>query len=236
MKFKMKVKIGIDLFMTVLLLLLMAYQVVGDVLHEWFGAAMLVLFITHNLLNIRWYKNLFRGKYNTVRIFGTVLNFAVLAAILSLGYSGIVMSRHLFAFLPISRGMAVARAMHLSGSYWGFVLMSLHLGFHWGMILGIFRKFTGGKNMPALVWGLRLVGLVIAGYGAYCFIRADIFSYMFLQNEFAFLDFEKSAALVLAEYIAMMGLWVCIGYYVTKGIGKLSSVRSNRKGMRHEKN
>lgn len=221
MKFKMKIKIGIDLFMTVLLLLLMAYQVVGDVLHEWFGAVMLVLFITHNFLNVRWYKNLFRGKYKAVRIFGTVLNFAVLAAILSLGYSGIVMSRHLFAFLPISRGMAVARVMHLSGSYWGFVLMSLHLGLHWGMILGIFRKFTGGKKMPALVWGLRLVGLAIAGYGAYCFIRADIFSYMFLQNEFAFFDFEKSAALVFAEYIAMMGLWVCIGYYVTKGIDQI---------------
>lgn len=148
MKPKMIIKLCIDFVMTVLLLLLMAYQIVGEKLHEWFGAGMLVLFIAHNILNIRWYANLFRGKYKLVRVLGTVLNFAVLAAILSLGYSGIVMSRHLFAFLPIKKGMALARVMHLSGSYWGFVLMSLHLGLHWGMVTGIFRKLSDKKAFP----------------------------------------------------------------------------------------
>lgn len=236
MKPKMKIKIGIDFLMTFLLLLLMAYQVVGDILHEWFGAAMLVLFIIHNILNIKWYKNLFKGKYKPVRILGTILNFAVLAAILSLGYSGIVMSRHLFAFLPINSGMALARVMHLAGSYWGFVLMSLHLGLHWGIIIGMFRKVAGGKRLPAIVWILRLFAAVIAGYGAFCFIKADIFSYMFLQNEFAFFDFEKSAIAVFSEYIAMMGLWIFVGYYIAKGLGKLSSLLSSRKENHHEKN
>lgn len=235
MKLKMKIKIGIDFLMTVLLLLLMAYQVVGETLHEWFGAAMLVLFLVHNILNIKWYKSLFKGKYKPVRILGTVLNFAVLVSILSLGYSGIVMSRHLFAFLPIDRGMALARVMHLAGSYWGFVLMSLHLGLHWGMIIGMFRKLTGGKRLPVLVWSLRLFAAMIAGYGAYCFIGADIFSYMFLKTEFVFFDFEKSAFSVFSEYIAMMGLWIFVGYYIAKGLGKLSSLLSNRKEISHEK-
>lgn len=212
--------------MSVLLILLMAYQVVGEDLHEWFGAAMLVLFIAHNILNRKWYKNLFHGKYKPVRILGTILNFALLAAILSLGYSGVVLSRHLFAFLPINRGMALARVMHLSGSYWGFVLMGLHLGLHWGMVCGMFRKLTSGKK-PAFPWLLRLAGLAAAGYGAYCFIQEDLFAYMFLQTEFAFFDFEKNAVLVFAEYIAMLGMWVCIGFYISKGLGKLSSVKSN---------
>lgn len=223
MKPELKIKMGIDFLMTILLILLMAYQVVGDTLHEWLGAAILVLFITHNILNIKWYKNLFHGKYKPVRIFGTILNFAVLAVILSLGYSGIVMSRHLFVFLPISRGMALARVMHLAGSYWGFVLMSLHLGLHWSMILGMFCKLVGGKRMPVPTWILRLLGLAVAGYGAYCFVEADIFSYMFLQNEFAFFDFDKSAVSVFSEYVAMMGLWIFVGYYIAKGLGKLSS-------------
>lgn len=221
--------------MTVLLLLLMAYQVVGEELHEWFGAAMLVLFITHNILNIKWYKNLFKGKYKPVRILGTILNFAVLAAILSLGYSGIVMSRHLFAFLPINSGMALARVMHLAGSYWGFVLMSLHLGLHWRMIIGILRKLTGGKKLPVLTWLLRIVAFAVAGYGAYCFIGADIFSYMLLKTEFVFFDFEKSAFSVFSEYIAMMELGIFVGYYAAKGLGKLSSMLSNRKENHHEK-
>lgn len=236
MKPKMKIKIGIDFLMTVLLLFLMAYQIIGETLHEWFGAAMLVLFIIHNILNIKWYQNLFHGKYKPVRIFGTILNFAVLVAMLSLGYSGIVMSRHLFAFLPINSGMALARVLHLAGSYWGFVPMSLHLGLHWNMIIGILRKLTGGKKRPILVWILRFAAFVVAGHGAYCFIRADIFSYMFLKTEFVFFDFEKSAFSVFSEYIAMMGLWIFVGYYIAKGLGKLSSLLSNRKENHHEKN
>ena len=42
---KMKIKMGIDLLMTVLLLLLMAYQITGQELHEWLGAGVLVLFL-----------------------------------------------------------------------------------------------------------------------------------------------------------------------------------------------
>ena len=141
---KPKIKAAIDLSMTVVLLLLMAYQIVGQELHEWFGAGMLVLFIAHNVLNIKWYGALFKGKYKPLRIFGTVLDLAVLAAIIMLGYSGIVMSRHLFAFLNITKGMATARSMHLCISYWGFVLMSIHLGYHWGMVTGVFRMLWQG--------------------------------------------------------------------------------------------
>lgn len=231
---KPKIKIAIDVLMTAALLLLMAYQVVGDTLHEWFGAAMLVLFIVHNILNIKWYGALFKGKYKPLRIFGTVLNFAVLAAILMLGYSGIIMSRHLFAFLNIKKGMALARSMHLCVSYWGFVVMSLHLGFHWGMVIGIFRRLSKGKKLTVLVWIMRFITAAIAVYGAICFIKADIFSYMFIKNEFAFFDFEKSAVLVFTEYIAMMGMWVFIGHYMARVLGKLGSAKD--KEMRNEKN
>lgn len=215
--------------MTVFLLLLMAYQIIGQELHEWFGAGMLVLFIIHNILNIQWYWNLFKGKYRPVRIFGTIINFAVLAAILSLGYSGIVMSRHLFAFLPINRGMALARVMHLAGSYWGLVLMSLHLGIHWGMVVSMFHRYSGGRRLPGLTWFSRIIAFAVAGYGAFCFARTNIVSYMFLKNEFAFFDFEKTNFLVFSEYTAMIGLWIFVGYYITKGLGNFSCI-SKKKG------
>ncbi|MDE7362505.1 MAG: DUF4405 domain-containing protein [Oscillospiraceae bacterium] len=213
---KQKIKILIDVLMTVLLLALMAYQVVGDVLHEWFGTGMLVLFIVHNILNYKWYASLFKGKYKPQRVFSVLVNIAVLAAMLSLGYSGIVMSRNVFAFLHIGNGMALARSMHLAVSYWGFVLMSLHLGLHWGMIIGLFRKLTKGKAPAVVVWVMRVIAAAIAVFGAILFIKADIFSYMFLKNDFAFFDFDKSAFAVFAEYIVMMGTWVFIGYYITK--------------------
>ena len=63
---KTKLKMGIDILMTALLPGLMAWQITGQALHEWFGAGELWLFIAHNILNIRWYGNLFKGKYKGI--------------------------------------------------------------------------------------------------------------------------------------------------------------------------
>ena len=117
MKAKMKIKMGIDFLMTVLLFLLMSYQITGQELHEWFGAEMLVLFLLHNILNIRWYGSLFKGKYTLLRAMQTLINISVLISMLCLGFSGIVLSRHIFAGLPIQGPMATARTMHLAASY-----------------------------------------------------------------------------------------------------------------------
>ena len=226
---KLKIKMGIDLLMTALLLCLMAYQVTGQKLHEWFGAGMLILFIVHNILNIRWYGNLFKGKYKLLRIVQTIVNVSVLISMLCLGYSGIVMSRHVFAALPIHGPMATARSMHMAASYWGFVLMSIHLGMHWGMIVGMFRRLLKGRKLPNVsVWGLWLAAIVIAGYGLVCFTQKDIASYMFLKNQFVFFDFEQSAVSVFAEHITMMGLWVFIGFYTVKGLRRITSQRRRK--------
>lgn len=229
MKAKMKIKMGIDFLMTVLLFLLMSYQITGQELHEWFGAEMLVLFLLHNILNIRWYGSLFKGKYTLLRIMQMIINICVLISMLCLGFSGVVMSRHVFAGLSIHGSMATARTLHLAASYWGFVLISIHLGFHWRMILGLFRRLWSRKKTPAtFVWLMRFIAIFIAGYGAYCFHKQNIVSYMFLKQEFVFFDFKQSAVFVFAEYTAMMGLWVFISFYAVKGIRKINS-QSRRK-------
>ena len=190
----------------------------------------------HHILNIRWYGNLFKGKYRPLRILQTIVNFSVLISMLCLGYSGIVLSRHVFAALPIDGPMAAARSIHMAASYWGFVLMSVHLGMHWGMIVGMFRKLLKGRKLPgAAVWGLRLAAAVIAGYGLFCFIQKDIVSYMLLKNQFVFFDFEQSAISVFAEYIAMMGFWIFVSFYLIRGIGKISGKPSKRRAKISEK-
>ena len=45
----------VDAAMTVLLLFLMAYQVTGEMAHEWIGMGMTVLVIIHQILNRKWY-------------------------------------------------------------------------------------------------------------------------------------------------------------------------------------
>lgn len=114
MKKKFICKIFIDMIMTVLLLLLMARQLTRDLVHEWLGAGMLILWIVHHILNRSWYSHLFKGKYMSARILQTVTNFAVLLYMLGLMVSGIILSREVFDFLPISGGIALARSIHVS--------------------------------------------------------------------------------------------------------------------------
>ena len=44
------------------------------------------------------------------------------------------MSRVVFSFFSIEGGMGFARLLHMAAAYWGFFLMSAHLGLHWAMV------------------------------------------------------------------------------------------------------
>ena len=106
--------------------------------------------LPHHALNFGWHRSLFRGKYMPVRVVQTVVNLLLLAAMLGTMVSAVILSREVFAFLPISGGIALARPMHIFCSFWSFVLMALHLGLHWKMVLGMVRRAAGPVSSPAL--------------------------------------------------------------------------------------
>ena len=217
MKPKARLKVGIDILMTILLLFLMGYQFWGDAAHEWAGAGMFALFIIHHLLNGSWHKNLIRGKYNLSRILMLVINILLFADMLGLMISGIMLSNHVFAFLGISGGMSFARLLHMAASYWGFVLMALHIGFHWGMILGMIRR-AGKERKEAsgtVKMFLRILGTVIAVYGLTVFIRRDLLTYMLIRTQFVFLDFNESVPLFYIDCLSMMGTFIWSAYWLS---------------------
>ena len=214
----MTLKRVVDLLMTVLLLFLMAFQVTGEAAHEWLGMGMFVLFLIHQWLNCQWYRALFKGRYGLVRSLWTAVNVLLLVAFLVTVASGMTMSRHALAFLDFRSGTYWARLAHLAGSYWSFILTSLHLGLHWSMVAG--RLLRGWKGA-----GLSAFAVLTAGYGLHLFLVKDISSYLFLTTQFAFLDYEKASALVLAENLAMMSFWVLLAYQGYKAVAGLASKR-----------
>ena len=221
MKTKTKIKWTVDILMTIALFFLMGYQFWGEAAHEWVGAGMLLLFIAHQICDLNWYKNLFRGSYTPMRVLQCTVNLLTLAAMLALFYSGITMSRHAFAFLPIRGGMALARRLHILGSYWGYPLISLHLGLHWGMVLRLAAK-KRPRQRKYHAAGF-VTGLLIAVYGIYVFIKRDFPTYMFLRSEFVFLDYEESRLMFLLDHLALMGLCVFMGHSVSKLVRKVSA-------------
>ena len=223
MKLKAIAKLVIDIFMTLALLLVMGYQFWGEAPHEWIGTGMFILFITHHVLNVHWHKSLLKGKYSTLRIFMLVIDILVLISMLAQIYSSIVISRYVFDFLPFSGNMSLARRLHIIGAYWGFLLISLHLGLHWNMILEMFRKaaeIKKGSKIPDIA--ALITGLAIAGYGVFVFVKRNFLTYLFLKSEFVFLDYSEPKILFYIDYLALMGLCIFIAHYSTKLIRKFN--------------
>ena len=190
--------------MTLVLLVLMAYQVTGETVHEWTGIVMTVLVIVHQVLNRRWYKSLFRGKYNPYRTLTTAVNILLLSFAFT-AFSGMAMSRHAVPFMNGMAPASLARQMHLAMSHWSFVLMGTHLGLHiLAMASGM--KLEGRKKTIAVA-----VFCAIACAGMFLFIRNGMFNYMFFRSAFAFLDYEKAGVLVFLENLLMLLAWAFIG-------------------------
>ena len=204
-KTDMIIKRIVDALMTVLLLFLMAYQVTGEKVHEWIGMGMTLLVIIHQILNRRWYKNLFKGKYKPYRIVTTLINVLLLLSFAMTAFCGMAMSGYAVPFLYGMVQISFARQMHLALSHWSFVLMGLHLGLHIPMITAGMRiSKKAGTVLSCLFTG-------IAGYGLYLFLRNGMPDYMLFRVVFAFLDYEKAAGLVLLENILMLCFWAFIG-------------------------
>ncbi|MDE5619230.1 MAG: DUF4405 domain-containing protein, partial [Ruminococcus sp.] len=162
--------------------------------------------------------------YTASGIIKTVINFLILLMIIGLAYSGIILSRHVFSDLNIDASRADARKIHMFCSYWGFVLMSLHFGFHWDMFLGIAKKFTKKKSVLKTAV-LRILTAVIAGYGIYSFRKREIGSYMIMKIEFTFFDTEESLSAFIVDYLTVMGLFAIVGYYVMYILRAMSKKR-----------
>ncbi len=195
----------VDAAMSVLLLLLMAYQVTGEMAHEWIGMGMTLFVIIHQILNRKWYGALIKGKYNPYRKVTTALNVLLLLSSALTAFCGMSMSGYAVPFLYGMAPVSFVRRMHLSMSHWSFVLMGLHLGMH----------------VPAMTAGLRLkdktkailacIFTCIGSIGLWMFLRNGMPNYLLFRVPFAFLDYEKAGWLVFLENLLMLFFWAFVG-------------------------
>lgn len=217
MKRKQILKIIIDIAMTVLFLALMAYHITGESLHEWLGISLFILFIMHHILNWNWYKGLLRGRYSASRILITIVNFLLFASMIGMMISGILLSREVFGFLNLRAGM-FGRRLHMISTAWGFCLMAVHVGLHWGMVVGMAKKLpVRGKRAGAAA---RMTAGALALYGIYAFASRQIGERMFLLMEYAFFDYDEPAVFFFWDYVCIMILFAALSYYSSKLLRK----------------
>ncbi|MBR2562317.1 MAG: DUF4405 domain-containing protein [Eubacterium sp.] len=220
---EMMAKRIVDVGMTVFLLFLMAYQVTGEVAHEWIGMGMTLLVVIHQILNRRWYGAVFKGTYNAHRILTTAINVALLASFALTAFCGMSMSGHAVPFLYGMAKVSFARRMHLSMSHWAFVLMGVHLGLHTSVMTA---KWKLAGRIKVL---LSAVFCCIAGIGLFLFLQNGMPDYLLFRVPFAFLDYDKPGLLVLLENIFMLLFWVFLGMQIAELFRKARKLESERK-------
>ncbi|MBR1537699.1 MAG: DUF4405 domain-containing protein [Treponema sp.] len=239
-----RMRLPIDIMMTLVSIVLMGgnYLFPADIVHEILGVALFVLWGVHIALNRRWYGAIFKGKYNPYRIMQTVINCGILICTILLMISGIILSNHIFTFLNIQGGLGFARIAHLLASHWYYVFMSLHLGMHVEMIANKirlsrtqqechFRALTRESSDKAKAIAAKVLLVLVCVYGIYAFIVRGVGKYMFLRQQFFFLDLEKGYLLFALDYLSILVLIATASHWLGKALRAWSSGR--KESCRH---
>ena len=193
-----KAKIIIDILMYLLFIILMGHHITENLIHEILGTSLFVLLIIHNILNYKYYKNVFKGKYNLKRTVVLIIDLLLLISMIGMIISAVNISRDVFSFLNIPTKIW-GRKLHMLSTSWGFFLMSIHVGIHLNVLMNKLNKKMK-DNTFEYAYYLVLVLLVI--YGIYSFIRLNLISDMFLQNAFKYYDYNESPIVFYLHVIA----------------------------------
>ena len=203
-----KFRIPLDILMTLLSIILMGGTMLfpDDRVHQICGISLIVIWVAHLVLNRRWYGSLFKGNYQPYRIMQIIVNLGVLICALLLLISGLLMAW----FIPsdwVSGALGFARITHLLASHWYYIFIAFHIGLHGAMLAG---KMKIHGLVP------RIICILISLYGVYAFIIRGVWKYMFLRQQFFFLDLERGYVLFALDYISIIVLFGTIAYYLGK--------------------
>ncbi len=139
---------------------------------------------------------------------------------------------HLFKAVKLKGFSMEARQVHMFCAYWGFLIMSVHLGMHWNMVIAMMERLFQ-KTSTVRKWLVRTAGFGAAGYGAYAFYKRQIGNYLLMKMHFVFYDYTEKTIFFMADYLAIMIFMAMAGYYMGKWLkGKNKRVSQKAVGGR----
>lgn len=213
---KESLKIKLDILLTLLLVFCMGMPLWPLLAHEIAGTIMFICLAIHTWLNWSWYRGLFKGRYTAMRWIILAVAVCLWLDLLALAFSSLSISYYVFKYMPSLLGARLGRNVHLVSSYWGIVLMSIHLGLHWSKFAGKLRvdwSSTIGK-------GLRVLGLLAAVYGLYSFWKFRWLDYMWLNVKYVSFAGLDSPWIFYPTCLCIMAGGVFIGFYWMKFMRK----------------
>lgn len=205
-----------------LLLAALAYDWLGNLAHELIGTVMFGLLVAHNTFNRRWYGPAVRKGGRDLRGWLNIATIAALAAVmLILLASSIVISRSLFSALPVTSSFG-ARQLHAQAAYWALMIVAVHVGMRWSMIMTFTRSWLRlGTPSACRTWIMRVVALSIAAYGIHSWKEVGTGSRLLAEMTLSFWNFEEAALHFFLHQGAVAGLIICVTHYTIAFLQRL---------------
>jgi hypothetical protein len=213
---RFQLRLVLDLVAALLLIAGLAYWWLGNLAHELIGAGMFLLVLSHNLFNRRWYGRIPKEKKQPRGRIVIALNLTFLAMMVLLLVSSIIVSRSLFAFLPVDGGQLM-RDLHKLAAYWAILLVGVHLGLNWTIVMNVVRSGVGlsGQSTARMI-AVRVAAFVIAGKGALSLSEMTFGSKLINEVTMDMWDFTSQTPQFFLNYLSIIGLFALLSHYAVK--------------------
>jgi hypothetical protein len=206
-------RLVLDLLAVSLLLAALAYYAFDNATHEVAGTAMFLLLIVHNIFNRRWYGAITKGRREARSLTTKAINLSLLIAILILLATSLVISQTVFSFLSLTSTFTI-RQIHTLVAYTALLIVGLHIGLKWTMLMGLARsRFGIGTGSRARTYFLRAIAIAVAAGGAYALFDQNVGAKLLMRQSFGFGNLEQPISTFVLQHIAIVGLFASLTHY-----------------------
>lgn len=208
-----RLRLSLDFVAVSLIIVCLAYWWLDNLAHELFGAALFALVIAHNVFNRRWYGSVSRGSPDTARVFNIIIIAGLALTMSVLLVTSVLISRDLFAFMAFDVGFAV-REIHMFAGYWVVLIIGLHLGTRWAIMMNVCRSMFGiTKRSLAGTIVTRCAAAAIVIWGIKSCFEMTFGSKLMLTYTLDMWDFNESTLGFFLNYTSIVGLYAAITHY-----------------------
>ncbi|CUX67113.1 DUF4405 domain-containing protein (plasmid) [Agrobacterium tumefaciens] len=208
-----RIRLLLDFLAVALIIACLAYWWLDNLSHELLGTALFALVIVHNVFNRRWYGSVTKRRMDATRIVNLVTIFCLAIGMTVMLVTSLLVSRDLFPFTALSGAFAV-REVHMFAGYWVLLIVAIHLGTRWEVVMNVFRTIFAMQTPNAVrAWSARILALVVAAWGVKSFSEMAFGSKLMLTYSLDMWDFNESTIGFFLNYGSIVGLFAAVTHY-----------------------
>lgn len=217
----LRLRILLDFVAVGLFIACLAYWWLDNLSHELFGTFLFVLIIIHNVFNRRRYGKIAQSVVDLPRMINVVMIVSLAIGMIIMLATSLMISRDLFRFTAVGGAFAV-REIHMFAAYWVLLIMAVHLGTRWQVVMSVARGFTGMQQPSALrSTVLRLIALAIAAWGIKSSSEMAFGAKLMLTYSLDMWDFNESTIRFFLNYGSIVGLCAVLPHYALIALRRL---------------